>query len=79
MSDQRLIDPTFTFVLFILYKKQGFIVVLPGFEPRQTGPESVVLPLHHRTICIHNILFAKLQKNVTSQKISYSTLINLLL
>ena len=24
-------------------------VVLPGFEPGQTGPESVVLPLHHRT------------------------------
>ena len=27
-----------------------FYVVLPGFEPGQTGPESVVLPLHHRTI-----------------------------
>ena len=23
------------------------IVGLPGFEPRMTGPESVVLPLHH--------------------------------
>ena len=22
-------------------------VGLPGFEPRKTGPESVVLPLHH--------------------------------
>ena len=22
-------------------------VGLPGFEPRMTGPESVVLPLHH--------------------------------
>ncbi len=24
-----------------------FSVELPGFEPRMTGPESVVLPLHH--------------------------------
>ena len=24
-----------------------FLVGLPGFEPRMTGPESVVLPLHH--------------------------------
>ena len=27
-----------------LYMKK---VGLPGFEPRKTGPESVVLPLHH--------------------------------
>ena len=27
-----------------------FCVVLPGFEPRQTEPKPVVLPLHHRTI-----------------------------
>ena len=27
-----------------------FIAVPPGFEPRQTDPESVVLPLHHGTI-----------------------------
>ena len=26
------------------------VAVPPGFEPRQTDPESVVLPLHHRTI-----------------------------
>ena len=26
------------------------IVVLPGFEPRQTEPKTVVLPLHHKTI-----------------------------
>lgn len=25
-------------------------VDLPGFEPRQTEPKSVVLPLHHRSI-----------------------------
>ena len=29
---------------------QCFLVVLPGFEPRQADPESDVLPLHHRTI-----------------------------
>ena len=28
-----------------------FSVVLPGFEPRQTEPKSVVLPLHHKTKC----------------------------
>ena len=27
-----------------------FYVDLPGFEPRQTEPKSVVLPLHHRSI-----------------------------
>ncbi len=26
------------------------VVVLVGFEPTQTEPESGVLPLHHRTI-----------------------------
>ena len=25
-------------------------VVLPGFEPRQPDPKTVVLPLHHKTI-----------------------------
>ena len=25
-------------------------VVSPGFEPRQTVPKTVVLPLHHETI-----------------------------
>ena len=27
-----------------------FFVGLPGFEPGMTGPESVVLPLHHSPI-----------------------------
>ena len=27
--------------------KESRLVGLPGFEPRMTGPESVVLPLHH--------------------------------
>lgn len=27
-------------------------VGLPGFEPRMTGPESVVLPLHHSPIAL---------------------------
>lgn len=30
----------------------GFDVVSPGFEPGQTEPKSVVLPLHHETILI---------------------------
>ena len=29
-----------------------FLVGLPGFEPRMTGPESVVLPLHHSPIFV---------------------------
>ena len=32
--------------------KADFFVVLPGFEPGQTEPKPVVLPLHHRTILI---------------------------
>ena len=28
------------------------LVVLPGFEPRQTEPKTVVLPLHHKTIVV---------------------------
>ena len=31
-------------------------VVLPGFEPGQTEPKPVVLPLHHRTILICSLL-----------------------
>ena len=27
------------------------LVGIPGFEPGMTGPESVVLPLHHIPIC----------------------------
>ena len=33
----------------LLYS-QLFFVGLPGFEPGMTGPESVVLPLHHSPI-----------------------------
>lgn len=32
-------------LIFVRYR-----VVSLGFEPKQTGPESVVLPLHHETI-----------------------------
>ena len=27
-----------------------YLVVLPGFEPRQAEPKTAVLPLHHKTI-----------------------------
>ena len=27
-----------------------FFVARPGFEPRQTAPKTVVLPLHHQAI-----------------------------
>ena len=29
---------------------RGVTVVLPGFEPGQTEPKPVVLPLHHKTL-----------------------------
>ena len=28
----------------------ALLVDLPGFEPGQTDPESVVLPLHHKSV-----------------------------
>ena len=31
-------------------KRQKKMAARPGFEPRQTEPESVVLPLHHRAV-----------------------------
>ena len=31
---------------------RGPLVGLPGFEPGMTGPESVVLPLHHSPIFV---------------------------
>ena len=32
------------------------LVVLPGFEPGQTEPKTVVLPLHHKTIlCLQRL------------------------
>ena len=36
--------------LFTIRKK---FVVRPGFEPRQTVPKTVVLPLYYRTIFHH--------------------------
>ena len=51
---------------------QGF-VELPGFEPGITGPESVVLPLHHSSIDFGDakveLYFANAKKN--PEKISY--------
>ena len=35
---------------FLVYRDINFVfVVPPGFEPRQTEPKSVVLPLHNGT------------------------------
>ena len=31
----------------LVQKNEDFLVAEPGFEPRQTESESVVLPLHH--------------------------------
>ena len=51
----------------LIYNRlRTYVVVLPGLEPGQTGPESVVLPLHHKTLwfCDH-----KSKKNVNIKKI----------
>ena len=32
-------------------KLVSVLVGIPGLEPGMTGPESVVLPLHHIPIC----------------------------
>lgn len=40
---------------------QGFFVGLPGFEPRQTEPKTVVLPLHNNPI-LNTIFSNGLQK-----------------
>ena len=42
------------------------IVELPGFEPRITGPESVVLPLHHSSLSLFDD--AKVEQNFTTAK-----------
>ena len=35
----------------------GLFVGIPGFEPGKTGPESVVLPLHHIPLFLSKRLF----------------------
>lgn len=43
-------------------------VVLEGFEPSQTEPESGVLPLHHRTIfiCVAKVIhFLEMASDIT--------------
>ena len=57
-------------ILFV-YQPIYLSVVLSGFEPLQTEPKPVVLPLHHRTIAgakimlfwfTHKLFVEKLQK-----------------
>ena len=50
--------------------KLTFFVVLPGFEPGQTEPKPVVLPLHHRTILMCSLLKsgAKVRYSVENDK-----------
>ena len=54
----------------ILLLSRSLFVVLPGFEPGQTEPKPVVLPLHHRTILICSLLksSAKLVQFVVKAK-----------
>ena len=44
----------------IHYATEPYYVVPRGFEPRQTVPKTVVLPLHHRTIyAIYSLIVGK--------------------
>ena len=65
----------------IAVKKTKKMADLQGFEPRQSEPESLVLPLHHRSALCHIIYhtFYKMQivfsKNrMISDKFPYSIL-----
>lgn len=52
-------------------------VVLEGFEPSQTEPESGVLPLHHRTIfiCVAKVIhFLEMASDITYFFISLCTI-----
>ena len=44
--------------------------VVPGFEPGQTEPKPVVLPLHHTTIALCPERRAKVLKKTLAQKIT---------
>ena len=46
-------------------------VVPPGFEPRQTEPKSVVLPLHHGTITLCIKASAKLEIILKTEERSF--------
>ena len=46
--------------------KLPFCVVLGGFEPPQTEPKPVVLPLHHRTMRMQSYNFLQKQPNETA-------------
>ncbi len=36
----------------LLLFREDFFVGLLGLEPRKTAPKTVVLPLHHRPVCV---------------------------
>ena len=46
--------------------KASLNVVLGGFEPPQTEPKPVVLPLHHRTMWMQSYNFLQKQPNETA-------------
>ena len=49
-QDQNLLCYHYTIEQSLQNCQVNFKRCSTGFEPGQTGPESVVLPLHHRTI-----------------------------
>ena len=61
----------------VLVTTRSDFVVRPGFEPRQTEPKSVVLPLYYRAACSakrsakigENSFVPKFQTNLLKNKV----------
>lgn len=63
----------------IHYATEPYYVVPRGFEPRQTVPKTVVLPLHHRTIyAIYSLIVGKSLIFVLFFPISYCIITNII-
>jgi hypothetical protein len=46
---------------FDIPKFEFSLVVRPGFEPRQTVPKTVVLPLYYRTILFQFVILPEIE------------------
>ena len=58
----------------LIFKQLGlFVVVLPGLEPGNAAPKTVVLPLHYRTILCQSVV---LPHNCAAKLLLFSELTN---
>lgn len=51
-------------IINVIPKLEICMVARPGFEPRQTAPKTVVLPLYYRAIKIKKKVFLKWNANI---------------